>query len=76
MSKAYLRPGEITWADGYGNWHALVAKDRDHGHILVARYLIREELLARGEKFTASKIIKNPLHDTETHEAYREVPRP
>ena len=75
MSKISLRPGEVTWADGFGNWHALVAKDRDHGHILVARHLIRGELAARGERFAASKIVRDPLHDTETHEAYREVAR-
>ena len=75
MTKTQLRPGEITWADGFGNWHALVAKDRDHSHILVARDMLREELTLRGDRFTASKIVRDWLYDTETHESYREVAR-
>lgn len=69
---------ESTFADGFGNWHALVSRERQAAHILVARRLILEELVARdithSRPRVASSVKRTPLWDTDTHLAFGEVP--
>jgi hypothetical protein len=62
---------ETTWANGFGTWYALVRRDRQGGHVVVARGLIRAELAERGDKLTA-RVVRAPLYDTPTHIAFCE----
>jgi hypothetical protein len=44
----------VTWADGYGRWHASVSLAHGPSAAHIARQAIREELRQRGETRTGA----------------------
>jgi hypothetical protein len=66
----------VTWADGFGVWHAKV--DKTYSHPLgVARAILRVELQDRAPRDTfvdAPRVERTPEDDTDTQYAYKEAP--